>query len=106
MPTTGYSSIPCQVGRDFGNEIEILSGVGAQDRVIVNPADSLLSGAQVRIKPACALGFQLVPLPLNSAANTRAKASVNRCGNRPVGISVMLRKRSLNAAASTPPAAR
>ncbi len=41
-----------QVGRDFGNEIEVLSGVGAQDRVIINPADSLLSGAQVRIKPA------------------------------------------------------
>lgn len=40
-----------QIGRDFGNEIEILSGVRAQDRVIINPVDSLLSGAQVRIKP-------------------------------------------------------
>jgi RND family efflux transporter MFP subunit len=41
-----------QIGRDFGNEMEIVSGVGAQDRVIVNPLDSLLSGAQVRIKAA------------------------------------------------------
>jgi RND family efflux transporter MFP subunit len=41
-----------QIGRDFGNEIEVLSGVGAQDRVIINPVDSLLSGAPVQIKPA------------------------------------------------------
>lgn len=38
-----------RVGRDFGSEIEILSGVGADDRVIINPADSLLSGTAVRI---------------------------------------------------------
>src|SRR3984885_14049321 len=38
-----------RIGRDFGSEIEILSGVGADDRVILNPADSLLSGVQVRV---------------------------------------------------------
>jgi len=38
-----------QVGRDFGQNIEILSGVGPADRVIVNPADSLVSGTTVRI---------------------------------------------------------
>ena len=38
-----------RVGRDFGSEIEIVSGVGADDRVIINPADSLLSGTPVRI---------------------------------------------------------
>jgi multidrug efflux pump subunit AcrA (membrane-fusion protein) len=37
------------IGRDFGSEIEILSGVAAEDRVILNPADSLLSGTPVRI---------------------------------------------------------
>jgi hypothetical protein len=40
---------PVRIGRDFGSEIEILSGVGADDRVILNPADSLLSGVQVRV---------------------------------------------------------
>lgn len=41
-----------RVGRDFGNEIEILSGIGPDDRVIVNPADSLLSGTAVRVRAA------------------------------------------------------
>jgi RND family efflux transporter MFP subunit len=40
------------IGRDFGSEIEILSGVAAEDRVILNPADSLLSGTQVRVNAA------------------------------------------------------
>ena len=37
------------LGRDFGPTIEILGGVGASDRVILNPADSLVSGATVRV---------------------------------------------------------
>lgn len=37
------------VGRDFGAEIEILAGVTDQDRVIVNPPDSILAGAQVKV---------------------------------------------------------
>ena len=38
-----------KLGRDFGQTIEILSGVSSQDRVIANPADSLMSGAIVSI---------------------------------------------------------
>jgi hypothetical protein len=38
-----------QIGRDFGQTVEVLSGVGSDDRVIVNPADSLVSGTTVRI---------------------------------------------------------
>ena len=37
------------LGRDFGRTLEILAGVKAGDRVIVNPSDSLVSGAAVRI---------------------------------------------------------
>jgi RND family efflux transporter MFP subunit len=36
-------------GRDFGNTIEVLSGIEADDRVIVNPPDSITDGASVRI---------------------------------------------------------
>jgi RND family efflux transporter MFP subunit len=38
-----------QVGRDFGQTIEILSGVTTADRVIVNPPDSLVNGTVVRV---------------------------------------------------------
>ena len=38
-----------QLGRDFGPVLEILSGLAASDRVILNPADSLVAGSTVRI---------------------------------------------------------
>jgi RND family efflux transporter MFP subunit len=41
-----------RVGRDYGSEIEILSGVSQDDRVIINPADSLLAGTTVRVASA------------------------------------------------------
>jgi RND family efflux transporter MFP subunit len=36
-------------GRDFGNTIEILSGLEPSDTVILNPPDSLIDGMRVRI---------------------------------------------------------
>jgi RND family efflux transporter MFP subunit len=36
-------------GRDFGNTIEVLSGIEADDSVVVNPPDSITDGASVRI---------------------------------------------------------
>ena len=38
-----------KVGRDFGIQSEILSGVTESDKVIVNPSDSLTSGTTVRV---------------------------------------------------------
>jgi membrane fusion protein (multidrug efflux system) len=39
-----------RVGRDFGQTVEILGGVTPADQVIVNPTDSLVGGAKVRIQ--------------------------------------------------------
>ena len=38
------------VGRDFGDEIEILSGIEAGDRVIINPPDSVRTGDVVQVR--------------------------------------------------------
>jgi RND family efflux transporter MFP subunit len=38
-----------QIGRDFGNTVEIVNGLGAHDSVIENPPDSLASGQTVRV---------------------------------------------------------
>src|SRR5213079_3212029 len=43
-----------KVGRDFGTTIEIVQGVTPSDRVIINPSDSLVTGAAVRIAAALA----------------------------------------------------
>jgi membrane fusion protein (multidrug efflux system) len=40
------------LGRDFGNTVEVLSGVQASDRVINNPPDSIADGMEVQIAAA------------------------------------------------------
>ena len=39
-------------GHDFGNQIEIVSGLKPHDQVIVNPPDSIVSGQEVQIVQA------------------------------------------------------
>jgi len=41
--------VPITIGRDFGAEVEVVSGLKSTDAIIENPADSLISGAAVRI---------------------------------------------------------
>ena len=43
---------PVTAGHDFGNEIEIVSGLQPEDQVVINPPDSLVSGQQVQIVDA------------------------------------------------------
>jgi hypothetical protein len=38
------------IGRDYGLTIEILGGIGPDDQIISNPADSLEEGQQVNVK--------------------------------------------------------
>jgi hypothetical protein len=37
------------LGRDFGTEVEVVSGLEQGEAVILNPSDSLTSGTQVRV---------------------------------------------------------
>jgi len=55
------------LGRDFGATIEVLGGVGLTDRVILNPADSLVGGTTVRVAEAA-------KEPAGKAASTAASA--------------------------------
>jgi RND family efflux transporter MFP subunit len=43
-------------GHDFGEEIEIVAGLNADDQVITNPADSLVTGQEVKIVQAALPG--------------------------------------------------
>jgi RND family efflux transporter MFP subunit len=44
--------VPITVGRDFGDTLEILSGLGPKDPLILNPPDSLISGTPVKVEEA------------------------------------------------------
>jgi RND family efflux transporter MFP subunit len=47
---TGHIKLKSIVqGRDFGSTIEVLSGIEANDRVVVNPPDSITDGVPVRV---------------------------------------------------------
>jgi len=41
--------VPVTIGKDFGNEVEITSGITDRDLIIENAPDSLVSGAVVRV---------------------------------------------------------
>ena len=41
--------VPVVLGHDYGDKVEILSGISAHDQVIANPSDSIVSGQQVRV---------------------------------------------------------
>ena len=40
------------IGRDYGNTLEIVGGVDANDRVVLNPPDSIENGQQVNVAPS------------------------------------------------------
>jgi multidrug efflux pump subunit AcrA (membrane-fusion protein) len=42
--------LPITIGQDYGDTVEVLSGLTARDSVIVNPSDSLANGAQVQVE--------------------------------------------------------
>src|SRR5208282_5204127 len=42
---------PITIGRDYGATLEILGGVGVEDRIVINPADSLEEGQPVNVAP-------------------------------------------------------
>ena len=45
-----------KLGTDFGTRVEILSGLGANDRIVLNPADSLADGDVVTLPAAQSKG--------------------------------------------------
>lgn len=42
--------VPITIGRDFGDTLEVLAGLRAQDSLILNPPDSLISGTPVKVE--------------------------------------------------------
>lgn len=42
--------LPITIGRDYGSRVEVLSGLQPSDEVVLDPADSLISGTAVRVR--------------------------------------------------------
>ncbi len=41
--------VPVTIGRDFGDSLEVTSGLNASDQIVVNPPDSIAAGQKVQI---------------------------------------------------------
>ena len=46
--------VPVIIGRDYGNSVEVVSGLQPTDTVIINPSDSLIDGTAVQVNPSSA----------------------------------------------------
>ena len=66
------------LGRDYGSEVEVVSGLSTSDNVMVSPPDSLVSGEQVRVEAA----RQGATQPGNAQASGRPAASNTESGDR------------------------
>ena len=42
--------VPVKLGRDYGRSVEVVAGLGPTDAVVLDPADSLVSGTAVRVR--------------------------------------------------------
>jgi multidrug efflux pump subunit AcrA (membrane-fusion protein) len=42
--------VPVKLGRDYGRTVEVVAGLTPADAVILDPADSLVSGTTVRVR--------------------------------------------------------
>lgn len=54
------------IGRDFGNSLEVLQGIDATDRIVVNPPDALEQGEHVNLASQDAAGTANPPAALPS----------------------------------------
>jgi len=51
-PTGNVHLQPVKLGRNYGETVEILGGIAATDRLVVNPSDSLADGDRVSVVAA------------------------------------------------------
>src|ERR1700730_2730161 len=54
---------PVQLGRDFGDSVEVVAGLSPSDRVIDSPPETLQSGDQVQLAATTPLAKQAAALP-------------------------------------------
>jgi RND family efflux transporter MFP subunit len=48
--------VPITIGRDYGDRVEVVSGIDTADQIILNPSDSLVDGTAVRVAGGKAAG--------------------------------------------------
>lgn len=52
---------PVRIGRNYGENVEVLDGLAASDQLVLNPSDSLADGDVVAIAPAAAASAKAAP---------------------------------------------
>lgn len=68
---------PLTIGRDFGTSLEVLQGLEANDWIVLNPADSLDEGQNVRVKQVAQ------PAPAGPSSTNAKSASAPNSSSAP-----------------------
>jgi multidrug efflux pump subunit AcrA (membrane-fusion protein) len=63
---------PLVIGRDYGNTLEVLSGLKPDQWIVLNPPDSLEDGQVVKVKQ---VANPTLPPPANAPANNPRKSA-------------------------------
>jgi hypothetical protein len=61
-----------KLGRDFGKSLEVISGLTTEDRVILNPSDSLADGTRVEAKPQAEANAAAAAAPAMATPDQRS----------------------------------
>ena len=69
---------PLSIGRDYGTALEVLSGIGPGDLIIVNPPDSLEQGQKVRVVQQASAESQQNPRQQPSVAPQESQQKANQ----------------------------
>jgi membrane fusion protein (multidrug efflux system) len=73
------------VGRDYGTTLEVLQGLAANDWIVLNPADSLDDGQEVRVKEISPNAPQASanPAPPETPGQPRANSATPPASKKP-----------------------
>jgi len=63
--------VPITIGRDYGDRVEVLTGLDTADEVILNPSDSLVSGTAVQLTNSSTPAPSRAPIPATVGAKRR-----------------------------------
>ena len=72
---------PLAIGRDYGTTLEVLQGLKATDWIVINPADSLDDGVQVKVKQ---IAQNAAPAPADTGTGSSSgQGNPTNRGTRP-----------------------
>jgi hypothetical protein len=84
LPTFTVHLVPVNIGRDYGNEIEVVSGLNGGEKVISNPNDFVQENGKVKgMKSTQPAGGEQKPAAGAGNSNQNTQKAAPKSGGEP-----------------------